>query len=133
MKFWLGPALLGLLVLPQWRSEVIPWRSDNFDTHIFECREQGALVVVSPHPQATEDDHDRWWAEVHMRMGGISVSDTLEFRAARIDRHTVTFLETAWGPEVHIFEDQPESGSTLRRRWLAAHDGLKELYPVRSP
>lgn len=133
MKFWMGPALLGLLVLPQWKSDLTRWRSDTFDTHIFECREQGALVVVSPHPQAAEHEDDHWWAQVDMRVGGISVSDTLEFRAARIDRHTVAFLQTAWGPEVHIFENKIEGGHTLRRRWWVSADGLKELYPVKSP
>ncbi len=135
MKIWILPALLALYWLPQLAFDRGEWDGAKYDIHLFESADKRAMAVVTPDPFSSDDEEGvrAWRAEVHVRVGGTSVSEELRFRTARIEKETLVFVETAWGREVHIFEACPDlgSGKIERRRWLARPDGLEELNPNR--
>ncbi len=136
MKMWFLPALLALYWLPWLAPEQDRWSDAKYDLFLFESDDKRSMAVVTPDPfQEHEEGHVRAWrAEVHMRVGGVSVSEELLFRAESIEEGTLLFVETAWGREVHVFEQHPDiaSGRVQRRRWLARSGGLEELEPGRT-
>ncbi len=136
MKVWMIPILIALYWLPQLSMERDQWDGSQYDTHLFASDDERAMAVVAPDP-FHEQDEERvraWRAEVHVRVGEVSVSDELFFRTDNIKNDTLIFVDTAWGREVHVFERDPycASGREQRRRWLAHAGGLKELEPGRT-
>jgi hypothetical protein len=134
MRFWIGPALLAMFVWPRWGEEQA-WPGNGHDIYIFEAQQGRAIAVVTPDPFFDETDWGMriWRADVHMRVGETTVSREITFRAERVEEDTVVFLETAWGPEIHIFEAHPDvaPGHHHRCRWVARPHGLEELNPAR--
>lgn len=134
MKIWLFPALLALYWLPQLAPDRDRWDASSYDLYLFESSDQRAMAVVTPDPFFTKEegtDIRAWRAEVHVRVGGQTVTEELRFRAESIKEDTLVFIETAWGREVHVFEVSSDlaPGTTHRRRWLARAEGLEELIP----
>lgn len=136
MKYWIGTLAFALYLAP-WQAWDKPeeWKGSEHDIYVFEADEGRGLAVVTPDPFLDDADWGMrvWRADVHVRVGGRTVAEELVFRAERIDTDTLIFLETVWGPEVHVFEANPELGEDAkhRRRWVVRADGFEELNPAR--
>lgn len=133
MKIWFVPALLALYWLPQLASDRDSWDASEYDIYLFESTDKKAMAVVTPDPFFADEEIGvrAWRAEVHVRVGELSLTEELHFWAESIDEGTLLFVETAWGREVHVFEEYPDQalGERQRRRWLARPDGLVALHP----
>lgn len=135
MRIWIIPALLAMYIMPRLVPVPDPWDGSEHDIYLFESLDKRAMAVVTPDPFFSEQDGDSagiraWRAEVHVRVGGGTVSGEVRFMAESITASTLIFVETAWGREVHVFEtrsDPAQADRVQRRRWLARADGLEEL------
>ncbi len=134
MRMWIIPALLALYVMPRFATNEDKWNASEYEIFLFESPDKRAMAVVTPDPFFSADGADpagvrAWRAEVHVRVGASTVSGEVRFMAESITETTLTFIETAWGREVHVFEthSDSDSGHVQRRRWLARAEGLEEI------
>lgn len=129
-RYMLGLSLVGMITLTVWWSVPGPWLPEAHDIHVFEAPDRIGLAVVTPDPFSGEDPLTglrRWQAEVHIRVGSISITEYLYFYARSIECDTITFIETAWGREVHCMAYDPGNIQRARYRWLAQADGLQPV------
>lgn len=135
MRIWILPALFAMFWMPQLFPEKEIWPDSDYDLFMFESENGDGMAVVTMDPFFDETGWavKVWRADVHMRVGTTTVHEEILFRAKKVERDTLVFVETAWGTELHIYEAHPDMGpdATRRRRWAARTDGLEELHPVR--
>ncbi len=135
MKVWLLIIVVTMYGAFLLFSQRDTWGNSAYDVYIFEAPNGMGLAVVTPDPVGDEVDWPTriWRADVHVRVGDYTLHREILFRADTIARDTVQFIETAWGPELHIFEAHPDQGpgQQRRRRYAARADQLEELTPAR--
>ncbi len=133
--WWVGMACVAAVVMMQWWPETADKWSNQYDVYVVEARNGDGLAVVTPDPFFDESGWDIriWRLDVHMRLGETTIHEELFVRAATITADTVSFVETAWGIELHVLEAHPDIGAdqARRRRWVARSHGLEELSPAR--
>lgn len=135
VRYWVGMTCIAFVVMMQWWPKSEDQWANDYDVYIVEAQNGNGLAVVTPDPFFAEAEWNVriWRLDVHMRLGESTIHEELFIRAVAITPDTVSFVETAWGIELHVMEAHPDIGQDefRRRRWVARSDGLEELHPSR--